>query len=323
MIKADELSKEEHKQLYSRMLECRIFEETAVDLFETGKIHGTAHYGIGEEASTVGVGVALKKNDYIFQTHRGHHQGIAKGMELKKMMAEFMGKKTGCCKGLGGSMHIADYNAGSLGANGIVAGGLPLAVGAALKQKYNNEPNITACFFGDGASNEGAFHESLNLASIWKLPNLFVCVNNQYGMSTSVKKSMLIEKISTRALSYGIKGIELDGNDVITIYKKVKELRNWIIDNGPALIVLDTYRWKGHSKSDKQSYRTKEEVAQWIKKCPIKKHEQYMIENCIVTKEEIDKIEKQVHNDIFDAVNFAENSPELELNDAFNYVYAD
>ena len=196
------LSKEVHKELFLKMAQSREFEETAARLFVEGKVHGTAHFSTGEEG-TIGVCVALEKEDYILQTHRGHNQAIGKGMGLDRMMAEFTGKVTGYCKGKGGSMHIADFSVGSLGANGVVGGGIPLATGAAFSQKYLKKPNITVGFFGDGASNEGAFHESLNLASVWKLPVLFVCTNNQYGMSTSVERSMNITDIAIRAKSYG------------------------------------------------------------------------------------------------------------------------
>ncbi len=316
------LSKDKHKELYLKMMQTRIFEETAARLFIEGKVHGTAHFCIGEEATGVGVSSALEAEDYILQTHRGHNQGIGKNMDLNSMMAEFLGKETGCCKGKGGCMHIADFSVGSLGANGIVGGGIPLATGAALKQKYNNERNITVCFFGDGATNEGAFHESLNLASVWKLPVLFVCNDNKYGMSTSTEQSMAIEDISVRASSYGIKGISLDGNDVVGIYDETLKAKEYVLNNGPMLMVLKTYRWMGHSKSDAQVYRSKEEVNEWKQKCPIKRHRKYMIEEGIMTAEEINVLEKQAAEDVRKAVEFAENSPEPKIEDIFDDVFA-
>lgn len=316
------LSKEKHSDLYLKMMQTRKFEETAARLFIEGKVHGTAHFCIGEEATGIGVGAALEIEDYLLQTHRGHCQGIGKGMNLDRMMAEFLGKETGYCKGKGGCMHIADFSVGSLGANGVVGGGIPIATGSALKQKYNKEPNITVCFFGDGASNEGAFHESLNLASVWKLPVLFVCTNNYYGMSTHINRSMNIEDISVRASSYGIKGIALDGNDVLKIYEETQKAKKYILENGPMLMVLNTYRWMGHSKSDAQLYRTKEEVNDWKERCPIKRHRDYMIENKIMTAAEVDALDEQAAADIKAAVDFAENSPEPKIEDIFDDVYA-
>ncbi len=316
------LSKEKHKELYLKMMQTRRFEETAARLFVEGKVHGTAHFCIGEEATGVGVCSALEVEDYILQTHRGHNQGIGKNMDINRMMAEFRGKETGYCKGKGGCMHIADFSVGSLGANGVVGGGIPIATGAALKQKYNKEKNITVCFFGDGASNEGAFHESLNLAAAWKLPVLFVCTNNQYGMSTSTKISMAINDISIRAAGYGMKGINLDGNDVVNIYNETVKAKKYILENGPMLMVLETYRWMGHSKSDAQLYRTKEEVNEWKEKCPIKRHREFLLAEGILTEAEIDALDKQAEEDIKRAVDFAENSPEPKIEDIFDDVYA-
>ena len=317
------LSTEIHRELYLKMVQTRKFEETAARLFIEGRVHGTAHFCIGEEATGIGVCSALEPEDYILQTHRGHNQGIGKNMDINRMMAEFLGKETGYCKGKGGCMHIADFSVGSLGANGIVGGGIPLATGAALKQKYKGEKHITAVFFGDGASNEGAFHESLNLASVWKLPVLFVCTNNLYGMSTSIEKSMNIKDISIRAESYGIKGIALDGNDVVNIYRETRKAKDYIIKHGPVLMVLNTYRWMGHSKSDAQVYRSKDEVNEWKKKCPIKRHKEFMLGKKIMTADEIEALELQAAEDVRRAVEFAENSPEPVIENIFDDVYAD
>ncbi|MDD3823074.1 MAG: thiamine pyrophosphate-dependent dehydrogenase E1 component subunit alpha [Sphaerochaetaceae bacterium] len=317
------LPKAVHKELYYKMLLTREFEQTAAKLFIQGKVHGTAHFCIGEEATGVGVCSALEKEDLITQTHRGHNQGIGKNMDINRMMAEFLGKETGYCKGKGGCMHIADFSVGSLGANGVVAGGMPIATGAALAQKYRKSEHITVCFFGDGAANEGAFHESLNLASVWKLPVLFVCTNNQYGMSTSIKKSMNIEDISIRATSYGIKGIALDGNDVVNIYQETKKAKEHVKEHGPMLMVLNTYRWMGHSKSDAQLYRTKEEVEQWKEQCPIKRHRAYLLENGIFTEKELDAVQQEAADAVRAAVEFAENSPEPKIENIFDDVYAD
>ena len=313
---------EKHRELYLKMAQTREFEETAARLFIQGKVHGTAHFCIGEEATGVGVCSALDKEDLITQTHRGHNQGIGKGMDIKRMMAEFLGKETGYCKGKGGCMHIADFSVGSLGANGVVGGGIPIATGSAFSQKYKKSKNITVSFFGDGATNEGAFHESLNLASVWKLPVLFVCTNNYYGMSTSIAKSMNITDISQRASSYGMKGIALDGNDVLKIYEETLKAKKYILENGPMLMVLNTYRWMGHSKSDSQIYRTKEEVNEWKKKCPIKRYRKYLISEKLFTEEEVDLMDKQAAADVEEAVKFAENSPEPKIENIFDDLYA-
>lgn len=316
------VSKTKMKDLFYKMLQARYFEEKAARLFTEGKVHGTAHFCIGEEATGIGVCVALAKEDYITQTHRGHHQGIGKGMDINKMMAEFLGKATGYCKGKGGSMHIIDASVGSLGANGIVAGGIPIAVGAALKQQMKKEDNITVCFFGDGASNNGTFHEAINLASIWKLPIIFVCENNTYGMSTHVSRSMNIKDISVRSVSYGIKGLALDGNDVLLIYEETLKAKEYVKKNGPMLMVLNTYRTTGHSKSDANVYRTREEIEVWKEKCPIKRFKAYLLERKIFTEKEIANMENQAASDIEEAYKFAESSPEPALETALEDVYA-
>jgi len=317
------INKKKHLDMYLKMVQTRKFEERAAKLFVQGKVHGTAHFCIGEEATGIGVSAALKDEDYILQTHRGHNQGIGKNMNINLMMAEFLGKATGYCKGKGGCMHIADFSKGSLGANGIVGGGIPLAVGAALSQKYQKKDTITVGFFGDGAANEGTFHESLNLASIWKLPVLFVCTNNYYGMSNHVSKSMNISDIAVRADSYGIKGLSIDGNDLIGIYEETIKARKYVREHGPMLLVLNTYRWMGHSKSDPQAYRTKKEVADWKKKCPIKRYRDYLLENRIATTVELDQLDKKAARDIDAAVEFAEKSPEPRIENIFDDVYAD
>ncbi|WP_010258299.1 thiamine pyrophosphate-dependent dehydrogenase E1 component subunit alpha [Treponema primitia] len=317
------LSKGLFGDLYLKMVQTRNFEETAARLFVEGKVHGTAHFCIGEEATGVGVCSALEKEDMITQTHRGHNQAIGRGMDLKRMMAEFLGKETGYCKGKGGCMHIADFSVGSLGANGVVGGGIPVATGAALSQKYFKKSNITVCFFGDGATNEGAFHESLNLASVWKLPVLFVCTNNYYGMSTHISKSMNITDIASRAASYGMKGITVDGNDILAIYEETLKAREYILKNGPLFMVLNTYRWMGHSKSDSQVYRTKEEVNEWKLKCPIKRFREYLIKEKIFTEAEIGAFDKKAQDDVAAAVDFANASPEPKIENIFDDVYAD
>lgn len=243
-------------------------------------------------------------------------------MDVNEMMAEFLGKATGCCRGKGGCMHIADFSRGSLGANGIVGGGIPLAAGSGLTQQYLGKPNITVCFFGDGATNEGSFHETLNLASIWRLPILFVCTNNQYGMSMHVSRSMNITDIAARAASYGIPGITLDGNDVVSIYKETQRAREYVLAQGPVLLVLDTYRWMGHSKSDAQVYRTREEVAMWKERDPIARLGRSLIAAGLASKLEIARVDQEEAARIEAAVKFAEESPEPDSSHMVEEVYA-
>ena len=316
------IPKEKLKEIYTKMTQTRHFEETAARLFTEGKVHGTAHFCIGEEATGIGVCCALDKEDYIAATHRGHNQSIGKGMSLDRMMAEFLGKETGYCKGKGGCMHIADFSVGSLGANGIVGGGIPIAVGAALSQKMRKDPHMTVAFFGDGASNEGSFHESVNLAAVWKLPVLFVCVNNLYAMSTPIEKQMNISDLSQRALAYGIRGVAMDGNDAIGVYLAALEAKEYVKANGPMLLVLNTYRIMGHSKSDANVYRTKQEIEQWKKRDPIPRMRRQLLAEKIFTAAELDAIEAQSKKDVEAAVRFAEASPNPKVENVLDDVYA-
>jgi pyruvate dehydrogenase E1 component alpha subunit len=321
-MSAQSIPKKKLKEIYMKMTQTRNFEETAARLFTEGKVHGTAHFCIGEEATGIGVCCALDKEDYIAATHRGHNQSIGKGMSLDRMMAEFLGKETGYCKGKGGCMHIADFSVGSLGANGIVGGGIPIAVGAALSQKMRKDPHMTVGFFGDGASNEGSFHESVNLAAVWKLPVLFVCVNNLYAMSTPIEKQMNISDLSQRALAYGIRGVAMDGNDAIAVYLAALEAKEYVKANGPMLLVLNTYRIMGHSKSDANVYRTKQEIEQWKKRDPIPRMRRQLLAEKIFTAAELDAIEAQSKKDVEAAVRFAEASPNPKVENVLDDVYA-
>jgi acetoin:2,6-dichlorophenolindophenol oxidoreductase subunit alpha len=312
---------EKIKLMYANMATTRAFEETAMKLFSLGKVHGTAHFCVGEEATAAGVCAAIEPQDLIYATHRGHGQSIAKGMNVKTMMAEFLGKATGVCKGKGGCMHIAEVAAGNLGANGIVGGGIPIAVGAALSTVMQKIDRIVVCFFGDGAANEGTFHESLNLASIWKLPVLFVCINNQYGMSMHVRRSMNIEDISVRAASYGMPGNSVDGNDALAVYAAAREARNAVHANGPLLLVLNTYRIMGHSKSDAGLYRSKEEVESWKKKDPLQRMACVLREKGL-SAEQIASMDAAAARTVEEAVAFAEASPEPSVDTVEEDVYA-
>ena len=300
----------------------RTFEETAAKLFTQGKVHGTAHFCIGEEASGIGVCAALQPQDQIYATHRGHGQSIGKGMDVKRMMAEFLGKATGVCRGKGGCMHIAELAVGNLGANGIVAGGIPIAVGSALSAKMQGIDRVVVDFFGDGATNEGSFHEALNLASIWKLPVLFVCVNNQYGMSMHVSRHMAIQDIAARASSYGLPGRSVDGNDIFQVYEAALQAREYVRTQGPLLLVTNTYRIMGHSKSDANVYRTREEVEEWRKRCPLKRMKERLLAEGLFSAAELQDIETRAERTIREALEFAEASPEPALETATEDVYA-
>lgn len=288
-----------------------------------GLIHGTMHLSIGQEASAVGACMSLTDSDKITSTHRGHGHCIAKGAEVSKMFAEFFGKETGYCRGRGGSMHIANVEKGNLGANGIVGGGIPIAVGAALAAKHLGTNAITVCFFGDGANNEGAFHEALNIASVWKLPVVFVCENNKYGMSTSTERSTAVKQIATRALAYDMPGNTVDGNDFSAVAEAVDRAASRArAGDGPSLIESLTYRWRGHSRSDRNRYRTKEEITAWQEKDPILRMSNMLTEHGIVDAERIMEIESEVEQIIEAAITFAMESPDPVQADATKYVYA-
>ena len=316
------ISKQKLEEMYEKMLLTRNFEEKVAYFFSMGMVHGTTHLYVGEEATATGVCCALEPNDVIASTHRGHGQCISKGIDIKRMMAEFLGREAGYCKGKGGSMHIADLEGGNLGANGVVGGGIPLAVGAGITTQMKKLDRIVVCFFGDGAANQGTFHESLNLASIWKLPVLFVCEDNKYGMSMSRYKAMNIEDIAIRAKSYGIPGKTIDGNDAVTVYEETLKAREYVKEHGPMLLVCDTYRFLGHSKSDANVYRTKDEIAQWKAKGPLKRMRQYLLDNQIFGESEIKAIEDRAKQTIEEAVLFAENSPYPSIDTIMDDVYA-
>ena len=317
------ISKAKLEDMYLKMMQTRNFEENAARLFSQGRVHGTAHFCIGEEASGVGVCAALEPEDLIYATHRGHGQSIGKGMDIKRMMAEFLGKESGFCKGKGGCMHIADLSVGNLGANGIVGAQLPIAVGAALTVKMKKQAKVVICFFGDGACNEGSFHEAVNLASIWDLPVVFLCVNNQYGMSMHVSEHMNIDEIAVRAKAYGIPGESVDGNDIIAVYEATKRAVRHAREQGPILLVANTYRIMGHSKSDANKYRSREVIEEWKRKCPILRFRRYLLEEKVFTEEELEAIDRRAEQDIADALKFAEESPEPSLANVMDDVYAD
>lgn len=304
------------------LLAIRLFEEAVDGLFARGLMHGTMHLSIGQEAVATGVCAALRQTDYITSTHRGHSHCIAKGADLTRMMAELLAKQTGYCRGRGGSMHIADAKTGNLGANGIVAGGIPIAAGAALAQKMQGKDNVVVSFFGDGATNEGAFHEALNLAAVWDLPVVFVCENNKYGMSFSTAKSMKVENIADRAAAYGFPGVTVDGNDVDAVYKAAAEAVDRARSGGgPTLIEALTYRHKGHSKSDKNLYRTKEEIEFWKTQDPIGRFETKLIEKNILTQEQVEHVTESMRNEIRSAIQEASAAPDSDPAELLSSVF--
>ncbi|HET7431480.1 MAG TPA: thiamine pyrophosphate-dependent dehydrogenase E1 component subunit alpha [Nocardioides sp.] len=312
------------RRALTTMWEIRRFEEAVDDLFARGLMHGTMHLSIGQEGSPTGVCLALRDDDAITSTHRGHGHCIAKGADLTRMMAELLAKETGYCRGRGGSMHIADVETGNLGANGIVAGGIPIATGAALAYRLRGEERVVACFFGDGAVNEGAFHEAVNLAAIWKLPVVFICENNKYGMSFSTEKSMAVEHVSQKAAGSGMPGVTVDGNDVAAVYEAMETaVARARAGEGPTLLENVTYRWKGHSKSDKNLYRTREEISQWQEKDPITHFEERVVEAGLLTQDDLAAVRDEVVQTLRRAVGEANAAPDADPSDLLDSVFAD
>jgi len=317
------LSKELVIDLLKQMCLIRAFEEQAERSYMEGKIHGTMHLSIGQEASAVGAVSALNKDDYILSTHRGHGHCIAKGADLQLMMAEFYGKANGYCRGRGGSMHIADVERGNLGANGVVGGGIPMAVGVGIGLKMQNEGKILLSFFGDGAASTGAFHESMELSVVFQVPVVYVCENNQYAMSFPASKWTNSQRLASFAEVYGMPGVSVDGNDLVAVREAVQKAVNYTRNGkGPTLVVCDTYRWRGHSKSDRNRYRTQDEIDEWKEKDPLTRFRQYAIEYDLLTEAEADEIAEAAYIEIEAARVFAENSPEPSLDTIEEGVYA-
>jgi TPP-dependent pyruvate/acetoin dehydrogenase alpha subunit len=316
------MKKEHYLDILSMMYKIRKFEEKALSFFEENKLRGSVHLCIGQEAIPATVCSYLTDNDYIASTHRGHGHCIAKGAELGRAMSELMGKSTGYCKGRGGSMHIADLEKGNLGANAIVAGGVPIAVGAALASKMRGETNVAVAFFGDSATNQGVFHEALNLASVWKLPVIFVCENNGFGISVPQCQATAVKDLSVRGIAYDMPGVTADGNNVLEIEKVINEaIERARTGGGPTLIEFKTYRWLGHWTGDPQVYRTREEVEAWKKKCPILHLRKYLVDNKMATEDELDAIEIKAQELVNEAAEFALNSPEPDPANVMDDVF--
>jgi acetoin:2,6-dichlorophenolindophenol oxidoreductase subunit alpha len=309
--------------MLEKMLLTRYFEENAEELYTRGLVHGTMHLSIGMEASPVGSIAALEPGDYIIHHHRGHGHTIAKGADLTRMMAEFIGKAAGYCKGHGGSMHIADIDGGNLGATGIVGSGLPTSVGIGLALQMQKSDRVLLSFFGDGAANIGEFHESLNMASVWKLPMVFICDNNQYGMSMPAEKSMNIRHVAERASAYGIPGVTVDGNDVLAVYQAVKiAIDRARSGQGISLVENLTYRWRGHSKSDRNLYRTSDEIKEWQQNDPIVRFAKLLIDCRVIDQPAFDLLDKKCKDTITQAAETALTFPEPDPTNMEEEVYA-
>lgn len=309
--------------LYATMYRIREFEEQVFELYKLGLMPGLAHLYIGEEAVATGACAALEETDYLTSTHRGHGHLIARGADTKKMMAEILGKKDGYCKGKAGSMHIVSLEKGILGANGIVGGGIPISIGAGYAAKLKGTKQVTICFLGDSASNEGSFHESVNMAAAWDLPVVFVIENNLYGISVALKRVTKTPDLSVRAMAYGIPGVSIDGNDVLKVYEAVNNAVEYAREGkGPTIIECKTYRHKGHHVGDPGlEYRTREEEEEWKARCPIVNFKNYLLKEAKIKENKVKNIETSIIQEIKEAVEFAKNSPYPDPSEAFEDVF--
>jgi pyruvate dehydrogenase E1 component subunit alpha len=311
-------------EIYRRMVLIRRFEDKVAEMYSRGKITGFCHLYAGEEGVAVGAIYALYDRDYVISTYREHGHCLAKGATARVVMAELFGKVTGISRGHGGSMHLFDANLRFMGGYAIVGGGLPLAVGLGLSCQYKEEPEVVCCFFGDGALPQGAFHESLNMASLWKLPVIFICENNFYGMGTMVQNAVSQEELYRFAQSYKIPGVRVDGQDAVEVYTAVTEAATRAREgDGPSLIEAVTYRYRGHSMSDPAEYRSKREERIWQERDPIKNLRQRMLTDNRGVAPRLDKIDQEVDEVIADAVKFADESPEPGLDELGKHVYAE
>ncbi|MBX5489913.1 MAG: thiamine pyrophosphate-dependent dehydrogenase E1 component subunit alpha [Chloroflexi bacterium] len=320
---AAQLTPERLREAYRLMLAIRRFDERALELYRAGEMRGTTHPYIGMEAVAVGVISALEPHDYVSSTHRGHGHTIAKGGDMRRMMAELLGRATGYCGGKGGSMHIADMERGMLGANGIVGGGMGLATGAALTAKLRGSGQVAICFFGDGALNQGILHEVSNLAAIWKLPVVYVCENNQYAMSARADWSVAGGDPAGRARAYGIPGVTVDGMDFFAVYDAASALVTRARrGDGPAYLVCDTYRYHGHHAGDPLNYRQRAEVEEWRRHDPIERMKRALGERGVLTDEAAAALDREVQAAVEDAVAFAKSSPEPSVDQLMTDIYA-
>jgi TPP-dependent pyruvate/acetoin dehydrogenase alpha subunit len=311
------------RSIHLTMVRIRRFEERAVELFMAQELPGFLHSCLGQEAVPAGACAALREDDYITSTHRGHGHVIGKGLRLDRMMAELFGRTTGYCKGKGGSMHIADFSKGILGANGIVGGGIPIAVGAALSASMRKSGQVAAAFFGDGAANQGSFHESVNMAAVWKLPAVFICENNLYAVSTHESRQRLVADVAARAAAYGIPGVTVDGNDPLAVWAAVTDaVERARAGVGPSLVECRTYKWLGHYVGDPGKYRPAEEVAAWKANDPLPRYERELEARGVLPAAEAERVREQVAREIEEAVEFARRSPHPRPEDAIEEVEA-
>ncbi len=323
-----DLGKDLLLEMYRSMQRIRQFESKVRDLAIASEIPGFVHVSIGEEASATGICAALRKTDRITSTHRGHGHLIAKGGNLSLMMAELFGKREGYCKGKGGSMHIVDFSLGILGANGIVGAGIPIATGSALAAQVAGRDDVSACFFGDGASNEGTFHESLNLAAVWKLPVIYVCENNGFGEFTPMETVTSVRDIAVRAQAYAIPAHVVDGNDVLEVYRYASEAAARArAGEGPTLLECKTYRWDGHVVGEQaflgpNAYRAEAEIEAWKQKCPIIKFERFVLEGGKISRTELDRIVSETQSELDRAIEFARNGTLPDPSEVTDDVFA-
>lgn len=306
-----------------RMQLIRAFDSMLPGLYTRQLIRGSSHAAIGQEAVAVGACAALAADDYITSTHRGHGHTIAKGGDVKRMMAELLGREDGYCRGKGGSMHIADFSIGMLGANGIVGGGFGLAGGAALSAQLRGSGQVALCFFGDGAFNQGAFHEVSNLSAIWKLPLILLCENNQFAMSARVEQMVSVRDLTRRADAYGFPGLSVDGMDVMAVHDAVTTARlRARQDEGPTLIVATCYRFVGHFSGDTQRYRTRDEIQPWLERDPISSHRRRLVDSRVLTEDAADELEHEAKRAVEAALEFAIASPWPAAEEAWEDLYA-
>jgi pyruvate dehydrogenase E1 component alpha subunit len=318
------MNKKEQLDLYHQMVLIRRVEERGAELYQQGKIGGFMHLYIGQEAVSTGLIAARQPNDRVITAYRDHGVAINCGIPAAQVMAELLGKATGTSHGKGGSMHMADTNKNFWGGHAIVGAHLPIATGMALGDKYGNRNNVTICMFGDGATNIGFFHEALNLAKVWKLPVLWVCENNIYGMGTSVERASAVSEIRQKAEGYGMPSDRGDGMDVMKVYEAAQKALEYVRSGkGPFLLEITTYRFRGHSMGDPERYRKQEEVKKWEESDPIGVYRRYLIENKVASAKALDEIDDQVMDEVQKAVEFAEASPEPTMEDLYKDVYAD
>ena len=310
--------------MYHLMWRIRLFEEQAEFQSSQGKVLGALHTCIGQEAVAVGVCTHLNSEDYIASNHRGHGHSLSKGADMKRMMAELYGRITGVCKGKGGSMHIADFAVGMLGANGIVGGGFGLATGAGLAAQMRAKGQVAVCFFGDGAANRGPFHENINMGAVWRLPVVYVCENNQFAQWTAQEEVTLVTDISSMASAYGIPGLQVDGMDVLAVYEAAGEaIGRARQGEGPTLLECKTYRFHGHNMGDPQQYRTREDIAEWSdSRDPLASFEKYLTKQGILTADVSETIQKEAAEEIQEAVAFADESPYPGPEELYRDVYS-